>query len=374
MSVLMLGFPQDVHLHAVKWALDQASVRSELLYTSDLPQVVRSSIRLGGRRAPRAEFRDGRSRGATGSFDTVWFRRAGLPMRPPAMTDADWTIAQRECDHQIRSLRHHLGPDALWVNDLEARERALLKSRQLEAAQATGFAIPETLFSNDPDEVREFFAEFRSSSVVFKLNYLANWHAPSAGERFALFTTQLAEEDLLDDDAISSCPAIYQRRIEKRYELRVTCIDEVCFAARLDSQERRGTSTDWRADFSRPLFPRLVQLPRRIEERCLALLRRMGLAFGCIDLIVTPDGDHVFLEVNEMGQFLWVEEGEPAFPLLRAFATFLAERRLSPGCKLIGSEALGFASFRASGAWEAGRAEDARRHAVFTAPGVGIEQ
>jgi hypothetical protein len=259
------------------------------------------------------------------------------------------------------------------VNDIEARERALLKSLQLEAAQATGFVIPETLFGNDPDTVRKFFSEHRASGVVFKLNYLANWHAQTLDERYTLFTTQLAEDQLRDDEAISSCPAIYQRKVEKRYELRVTCMDEVCFAARLDSQDRDGTRTDWRADFSRPLIPRFVELPRRIEQLCIALLKRMGLAFGCIDLIVTPDDEYVFLEVNEMGQFLWVEEGEPAFPLLRAFTTFLVERKLTPAQKLVGSEALSFQAFRDSGAWEAGRREDAEQHAVFTAPGVGVE-
>jgi hypothetical protein len=29
-------------------------------------------------------------------------------------------------------------------------------------------------------------------------------------------------------------------------------------------------------------------------------MRKLGLAFGCIDLIVTPEEEHIFLEVNEM--------------------------------------------------------------------------
>jgi len=373
MSILILGFPLDVHIHAVRWALNQVSVRNEIVYTSDIPQVLRSSIRIGGGRTARAEFRHGASHGATGAFQTVWFRRGGLPMRPAAMNDADWTITQRECDHYIRSLRYHLGPQACWVNDIDARERALLKSLQLETALASGFAIPDTLFSNDPDEIRRFYTEFRASGVVFKLSYLANWHAQTLGERYTLFTTQISEEDLRDDAAMSDCPGIYQRKIEKKYELRVTCMDEVCFAARLDSQDRQGTRIDWRADFSRPMVPRTVQLPPHVEERCIALLKRMGLVFGCIDLIVTPDDEYVFLEVNEMGQFLWVEEAEPAFPLLRAFATLLVDRKLTSGSKLVGSHALSFQSFLASGALEAGRREDADQHAVFSAPGVGIE-
>jgi glutathione synthase/RimK-type ligase-like ATP-grasp enzyme len=33
----------------------------------------------------------------------------------------------------------------------------------------------------------------------------------------------------------------------------------------------------------------------------------MGLNFGCIDLIVRPTGDYVFLECNPNGQWLWIE-------------------------------------------------------------------
>src|SRR6267378_654 len=64
----------------------------------------------------------------------------------------------------------------------------------------------------------------------------------------------------------------------------------------------------------------------------------LGLAFGCIDLIVTPEGEHIFLEVNEMGQFLWVEQDEPRSELLRCFATLLLNQRLGPSTRLVGDE------------------------------------
>ena len=63
-----------------------------------------------------------------------------------------------------------------------------------------------------------------------------------------------------------------------------------------------------------------------MAEWCRALLRRLGLVFGCIDFIVTPEGEYVFLEVNQMGQFLWVELANPEFPLLQAFAEFLVSQ------------------------------------------------
>ena len=61
----------------------------------------------------------------------------------------------------------------------------------------------------------------------------------------------------------------------------------------------------------------------------------LGIVFGCFDLIVTPDGEVVFLEVNQTGSFLWIEEQNPEFRLLDAFSEFLI--RATPG--FTGSEA-----------------------------------
>ena len=70
----------------------------------------------------------------------------------------------------------------------------------------------------------------------------------------------------------------------------------------------------------------LTDLPSDVRERCLDLMHELGLVFGCIDLIVTPENEYVFLEVNEMGQFLWVEHCCPESKLLHKFSQFLMSR------------------------------------------------
>jgi hypothetical protein len=56
-------------------------------------------------------------------------------------------------------------------------------------------------------------------------------------------------------------------------------------------------------------------------------MRRLGIVFGCLDFIVTPEGRHVFLEVNQAGQFLFVEE-YCGLPWLDAFSEFLLQGRV----------------------------------------------
>ena len=37
-------------------------------------------------------------------------------------------------------------------------------------------------------------------------------------------------------------------------------------------------------------------------------MQALGLTFGAVDLVETPDHDFVFLEVNPNGQWLWIED------------------------------------------------------------------
>jgi hypothetical protein len=64
-----------------------------------------------------------------------------------------------------------------------------------------------------------------------------------------------------------------------------------------------------------------------VAEQCYALMRKLDIVFGCFDFIVRPDGQYVFLEVNQAGQFLFVEN-YAGLPLLDAFTEFL--RQASP--------------------------------------------
>jgi hypothetical protein len=55
-------------------------------------------------------------------------------------------------------------------------------------------------------------------------------------------------------------------------------------------------------------------------------MQRLGIVFGCFDFVVTPDGKDVFLEVNQAGQFLFIEE-YCGLRLLDAFSEFLLQGR-----------------------------------------------
>ena len=96
--------------------------------------------------------------------------------------------------------------------------------------------------------------------------------------------------------------------------------------AKLLSQTHAEAKLDWRkASLKVPIEP--AQLPDPVDRACRTLMKRLGIVFGCFDFIVTPDGEYIFLELNEMGQFLWIEDLNPDFKLLDCFCEFLTQKR-----------------------------------------------
>ncbi len=51
-------------------------------------------------------------------------------------------------------------------------------------------------------------------------------------------------------------------------------------------------------------------------------MESFGINFASLDMIITPEGEFVFLELNPNGQWLWLEM-ELGFPLVASLADLL---------------------------------------------------
>lgn len=251
---------------------------------------------------------------------SVWLRRPSFGKIPEDFAEDDRKMIERECRDMRASFFDLLCPSALWVNPFRRLFEDHWKPTQLVEAQRCGLKIPTTLVSNDPAEIGRF-VKAAGGPVVYKtFNSLVS-------------TSLLTEELLADPEVLRWTPGIYQRYIEKDHELRVTVIGRRVFTVRINSQQTLRGKIDWRdAQWQRrgstgDLSIEPGALPKNVERACLRLVRTLGLAFGAIDLIVTPQKEHVFLEINPSGQFLWVEH-ETGLPLLDALAEMLIQGRV----------------------------------------------
>lgn len=254
------------------------------------------------------------------SIDIVWCRRRGQPDLSHLHPE-DAVFAKQEFRAFLEGFWTDAARNAVWINPWQARRIADTKIPQLRAARAVGLAIPPTLITNDPDEIAAFVSHHGLGNVVFKTIRPAVWEQ---AERPPLYTnTSLVTEDLLAaPNDLRLCPGIYQRRVARAAELRVTVMGDRAWCAEVIAGDTPGAEVDWRVG-QHAMRVRTYALPPEITNLCIDLVANLGLIFGCIDLILNTDGDYIFLEVNEMGQFLWIEDYCPDALYLEAFVQFL---------------------------------------------------
>ncbi len=322
--VLVLTEPEDLHALVVRKALAAKGHEAVLWYGPDFPGRQKASIAFEPEEGWRWEVKGRDLLMENPSFDTVWFRRPVHPVMPDSLHPADRVVAGREAAAFVQALWRWPGEEPFWVNPIGSYTRANSKPLQLRAATSAGLAVPPTLFSNDPREVKAFLRR-HDNQAIYKSFVPAQWETGEGID--VLFTADVALDDLPDSRTLQLAPGIYQRRVEKAFELRATFFGDQVVCARILSQENQVTAGDWRAGFDNlPLEP--WTLPEQVARGCRQVLRALGIVFGCVDLVVTPAGEHVFLEVNEMGQFLWLEGIEPELTMLDPFCELLIQRRV----------------------------------------------
>ncbi len=222
----------------------------------------------------------------------------GLPSNDARAYDEDFIF--REWSRGIAGLSKAL-PDAKWINRLECNLAAANKLTQLYTAVEVGFDVPTTRVSNDADMIEQLF---ENGPVIYK-----TLSHPYFGQDSLIFTTQISRESFNERrQTLHVAPCLFQNLVDKAYELRVTVIGQSVIPMRIDSQKHDDTKTDWRVGQLRRDLYDVVTLPPVVRQRVLDLMSRLGLIFGALDLIVTPDGQYVFLEINPVGQWLWLEE------------------------------------------------------------------
>ena len=213
----------------------------------------------------------------------------------------------------------HIERHAFAANPARAKWYFDNKLNQIDAAQKSGFTIPETLVSNSPEEI-EAFIRHTGGCVVKPLRFL-QWD--TGHSNVEVFTTPIKSIASFDPETVSACPMIYQRQILKASEYRVVVFGRQIMCYEILSQDSPGSEDDWRMIRYLGLRLRPASLPTDLEDRILAFMSHCGLVYGSLDFALTPTGDIVFFEVNETGQFLWIEEILPDELLLDMFAEFL---------------------------------------------------
>ncbi|HEY0380271.1 MAG TPA: hypothetical protein VGC87_25380 [Pyrinomonadaceae bacterium] len=259
--------------------------------------------------------------------EAIWHRRLNYGAQLPKTLDRQLRHAslgetRAAAQGMLASLK------AFRMDALPHIRHAENKQLQLQVARELGLEIPRTLTTNDPSAVRVFAGSCESGMVTKMLSSFAVYEEE---RELVVFTNLVKSEDLVDLSGLSLCPATFQEMIPKALEVRTTVVGRSVMSASIESQTSARATHDWRRDGLRMVQDwQPYELPVEVEEKILRLMDYFVLNYGAIDIIVTPDGRHVFLEVNPVGEFYWLERC-PGLPIADAIADVLlcrAHRRL----------------------------------------------
>ena len=262
---------------------------------------------------------------ASGDFEleasevrAVWARRTWPPRLSVELDERFRDACVRESAAALDGFFDRLN-GARWVNDQRSERAAENKLLQLRAARESGLEIPPTLLTNDAARARAFY-EAEGGRVVAKL--LRPLSVSMGDAPFFVYTSDVGAEDIAALDSLRHCPVVFQRKIEKRRELRVAYVAGRLFTGALDASGSARGRTDWRLAEPGECSWERASLEPSVADRLQTLMRRLGLDYGAIDLIETPDGRHVFLEVNPGGEWGMLEH-DLDLPISEAIADAL---------------------------------------------------
>lgn len=255
------------------------------------------------------------------SFQSVYFRRPEQPrINDNDLTPDESQFIQLEIRQTLEGL-YKILRNAYWISDVDAIRKAENKIYQQIVAKEIGFKIPNGIVTNESSSFQSFVS--CTNECIVKPIYSGQIGWPQM--KSVVFTSKL--DTMPDEEQIELSPSYLQEKIEKKYDVRVTVVEDEVFAARIDSQSNRETQIDWRVGENILPHESFI-LPEKLRNQCVELVRRFDLRFGAIDLIETPEGEFIFLEINPNGQWAWIET-QTGMPLSDTIAKHLVNEHLS---------------------------------------------
>ena len=317
-AVLLLTHSADFYtIDLVAEALTRRGARPFRLNTDRFPASVKLSARAGNDRATHL-VTDMGAQVSAAEIRAVWARKLWAPRMGADLDERFREMCVRESVAALEGFLDALH-DARWVNDIRRERAAENKQRQLRVAAQAGLLIPRTLVTNDPAAARQFFAETEGRMVAKLLRPLTvSMNAPS----LFVYTSRVREEDLDGAETLRHSPMVFQELIPKARELRVAWVAGEAFTGALDASGTSRGQTDWRRAAPEECRWQRAELPAEVSRGLQALMSGLGLVFGAIDLICTPAGEHVFLEVNPSGEWGMLER-DLGLPIADAIARAL---------------------------------------------------
>lgn len=281
-GVVVVGSPIDGHVGAVTSALAERGIETTVLDSLSYPSGPRISL---GDRLSSIKL-DGKDIGKPAAVYVrdVYAHPLSVGVEAEQQMDGDWRrtlVAFREKSQVMFSILARWDELGVPMYNPTAPDWRYSKPFQLGLLEAAGLPVPRTLWTNDPEAVRNFAGGGR---VIYK---------PIAG---GAATKELGPRDMARLHTLGGAPVTFQEMLEGD-NYRVYCLDgKVAACFRIVSEE-----IDYRQNED---VLEEVDLPSGVKEQCLKAAGLLRLRWTGMDLRDDGRGALKFLELNPSPMFM----------------------------------------------------------------------
>jgi ATP-GRASP peptide maturase of grasp-with-spasm system len=241
-------------------------------------------------------------------YDGIWIWHSNL-----RFSNAEIDLNEQDDDDAIKKIMHNLEQHHKTLISylgmhlfLSGRNvignlgvQSLNKLEVLHRAKNIGLLIPDSFIITSKDRISELISD---GDYITK-PYYETIYLQYKGTAFQNYTSIVSASSLENDDN-SIFPTLFQRKIEKLFELRIFFIKNQFYSMAIFSQQSKKTEVDFRNyNFENPNRSVPYALPKSIEIKLSLLFKELNLNCGSVDMIFSKNMDYVFLEINPVGQF-----------------------------------------------------------------------
>ncbi|MDD5569529.1 MAG: grasp-with-spasm system ATP-grasp peptide maturase [Bacteroidales bacterium] len=245
-------------------------------------------------------------------IDIVWFRRGYLTFSVENLKELNISEnAREEINRHIIEQNTTLGiffyentKYKKTIND--PRIYNANKLITLQTAIDIGLKVPATIITKNKNSILNFKRKYKNI-ITKHIQDIINMILED-GKNIFVLTNKVYKKEITEETYYYS---LFQEEIKKKYELRIFYFLGKFYSAAIFSQLSEVSKIDFRDNnLNREKPSRIApfNLPKEIKIKLDNLMKKSSLESGSIDMIVTPENEYVFLEVNPVGQLDFVSK------------------------------------------------------------------
>jgi ATP-GRASP peptide maturase of grasp-with-spasm system len=241
-----------------------------------------------------------------------WYRRGSIILSEIKINYFDCTNFIKLIDTDSKNIQEFYNNALGKFNHINTpNDNNINRLYVYEVANKLNIQFPNTWIGNILSECPFLLKTKNIKFLIKSLNF------PYLSVRHKEYLCHLSSPSILIDENLLKSKMLpkkffhsfFQQYIDKKYEIRTFYLKGVFKSMAIFSQQDAKTQTDFRNyDEERPNRCIPYMLPKIFEKKLHKLMQLLKINCGSIDILVTPNDEFYFLEVNPIGQFQWLSK------------------------------------------------------------------